>query len=153
MAKTFNSVSELESYIVKKMQPAVKNVQDKVEQIAFNMLQAFYGEYEPSVAIRTYQVLNSLVKTSVVNTGNGWEGEVYFDLSSLNHPKSYIGNNGKVVTSNWSEAEILSSVMTSGTHGGAVGGIAVWNELMGVIDPACIQWLKQELVAAGIPIR
>lgn len=153
MAKTFNSVAELEAYVIKKMQPAVKEVQEKVERIAFNMLQTFYGEYEPVVAIRTYQVLNSLVKTNVIRTGNGWECEVYFDLGALNHPKSYIGKNGKVVTSDWSEEEILSSVMTSGTHGGAIGGIAVWNELMDIIDPSCIQWLKQELISAGIPIQ
>lgn len=150
---TFNSIAELESYVIKRMQPAVRAVQEKIHQIFFNSVNAFYGEYEPSVAIRTYQVLNSLVKTNVVNTGKGWEGEVYFDLSALNHPKSYIGQDGSTVTSDWSEGQILSSVMTGGTHGGAISGIPVWNEAMDTINPAWVQWFKQELIAAGIPVR
>lgn len=150
---TFNSVAELESYVVQRMQPAVRAVQEKVHQIIFNNAQAFYGEYEPHVAERTYQVLNSLVKSDVVRKGNGWEGEVYFDLSRLSHPRSYIGQDGRTVISNWSEAKILHSAMVSGTHGGAVPGIPIWLEAMDTVNPAWIQWLKQELIANGIPVR
>lgn len=149
---TFNSVAELKSYIIKRMQPAVRNVQEKVHQIMFNWLNAFYGEYDPSVYIRTFQVLDSLVKTNVVSTGNGYEGEVYFDLNALSHPRQYIGQDGRTVYANWDEGTILNSVMTGSTHGGVVGGTAVWTEAMSVITPECIQWLKQELIAAGIPI-
>ena len=150
---TFNSVAELESYVIQRMKPAVQAVQEKVHQIIFNYLNAFYGEYEPSVAIRTYQVLDSLVKTNVVSTGKGWEGEVYFDLGRLSHPRQYIGQDGRTVTSDWSEGQILASVLTGATHGGAAGGIPVWSEAMGTINPAWLQWFKQELIAAGIPIQ
>lgn len=150
---TFNSVTELEKYVIQRMQPAVKAVQEKVHQIIFNYLNAFYGEYAPSVYERTYQVLDSLVKSDVVRKGNGWEGEVYFDLSALNHPRQYIGQDGRTVYANWSEPKILHSVMVGGTHGGKVGGIPVWLEAMDTVNPAWIQWLKQELIAAGIPIH
>lgn len=150
---TFNSVAELENYVIKRMQPAVSAVQEKVHQIIFNYLNAFYGEYEPSVAIRTYQILDSLVKSDVVRKGNGWEGEIYFDLSRLSHPSRYTGQDGRTVTSDWSEAKILHGVLVSGTHGGAVPGIPVWLEAMDTVNPAWIQWLKQELIANGIPVK
>lgn len=150
---TFDSVEALEAYVVQRMQPAVRNVQEKIHQIIFNYLNAFYGEYEPSVAIRTYQILDSLVKSDVKRSGNGWEAEVYFDLGRLAHPRSYIGQDGRTVHANWSEAKILHSVMVGGTHGGAVSGLPVWSEAMNTVNPAWIQWLKQELIAAGIPIQ
>lgn len=151
---TFNSVAELESYVIQRMQPAVRAVQERVHQIIQKYLEQFYGEYEPFLAIRTWQVFDSLVKTNVVRSGKGWEGEVYFDLGALNHPHSYVGKDGKtLVTSDWSEAEILASVMTGATHGGATGGVPVWTTAMGEINPQWVSWFKQELIAAGIPIQ
>lgn len=153
MAKVFNSVAELESYVVQRMKPAVQAVQEKIHKIIENYLYLFYGEYQPSVAVRTWQVFDSLVKTAVVRSGKGWEGEVYFDLGALNHPSSYIGQDGRTVTNGWSEAEILASVMTGATHGGATGGVPVWTTAMGEINPQWVSWFKQELIAAGIPIQ
>lgn len=150
---TFNSVAELESYVIQRMQPAVRAVQEKVHQIIQKYLEQFYGEYQPSVAVRTWQVFNSLVKTAVVRSGKGWEGEVYFDLGALNHPPSYIGQDGRTVKKGWSEAEILASVMTGATHGGATGGVPVWTTAMGEINPQWVSWFKQELIAAGIPVQ
>lgn len=150
---TFDSIAELENYVVQRMQPAVRNVQEKIHQIIFNYLNAYYGEYEPRVAIRTYQILDSLVKSDVKRSGNGWEAEVYFDLGRLSHPRRYTGQDGSLVTSDWSEARILHGVMIEGTHGGAMPGLPVWSEAMNTVNPAWIQWLKQELIAAGIPIQ
>lgn len=154
MIKIFNSVAELKSYVIMQMKPAVEAVQEKIHRIIENYLYAFYGEYQPSISVRTWQIFDSLVKTSVVQNGNGWEGEVYFDLDALNHPKRYIGQDGStVVTSDWNEIEILSSVMTGATHGGAIGGIPVWTTAMGDINPEWIQWFKQELIANEIPVQ
>ena len=150
---TFNSVAELESYVIQRMKPAVQAVQERVHRIIENYLFAFYGEYQPSVAVRTWQVFDSLVKTAVIRSGKGWEGEVYFDLGALSHPRQYIGQNGRTVYSKWDEGKILSSVMTGATHGGAAGGIPVWTTAMGDINPEWLQWFKQELIAAGIPVQ
>lgn len=153
MTKVFNSVAELESYVIQRMKPAVQAVQEKVRKIIENYLYLFYGEYQPSVAVRTWQVFDSLVKTAVVRSGKGWEGEVYFDLGALSHPPSYIGQDGRTVKKGWSEAEILASVMTGATHGGATGGVPVWTTAMGEINPQWVSWFKQELIAAGIPVQ
>lgn len=150
---TFNSVAELELYVVQRMHPAVRAVQERVHQIIQKYLEQFYGEYQPSVAIRTWQVFNSLVKTAVVRSGKGWEGEVYFDLGALSHPSSYIGQDGRTVTKGWSEGAILASVMVGATHGGATGGVPVWTNAMGEINPQWVSWFKQELIAAGIPVQ
>lgn len=151
---TFNSVAELESYVIQRMKPAVQAVQDKVHKIIQNYLYAFYGEYDPNVYVRTWQVFDSLVKTAVVRKGNGWEGEVYFDLGALNHPTVSTGKHGEEVVREWSEAKILHSVMVGATHGEkGPAGIPVWTTAMGDISPDWIQWLKQELIANGIPVK
>lgn len=152
MAKSFGSGAEVKSYIIMHMKPAVKAVQDKIHDIIEGYLYAFYGEYQPKYSQRTWQVFDSLVKTAVVREGNGWVGEVYFDISALSHPTSYY-NNGFLVQRHWTEEKILGNVMTSGTHGGRGVGIPVWDESMESINPAWIDWLKKELIANGIPVR
>lgn len=153
MSKTFGSGAEVKAYVLKQMQPAVKEVQEKVHDVCTKFLNVFYGEYEPSIAIRTYQVFNSLTKTEVKKRGNGWEAEVYFDLSKLNHPKQYIGQDGRTVTMGWNENQVMHSVMIGHAHGSKPGGTAVYTEALEQISPQAVQWLKQELIAAGIPVH
>lgn len=145
--------SEIKKDILRKMPKAIAAVQKKVDDVCAKYLNVFYGEYEPSVAIRTYQVFNSLVKSDIRRTGNGFEADVYFDLSALNHPISYTGQNGMTVNRNYSESSIMSSVMIGSTHGGAVGGTPVFTEADAQVAANARQWLAQELRAAGIPIR
>lgn len=145
--------SEIKKDILKKMPKAVRVVQEKVHDVCTKFLNMFYGEYDPYVAIRTYQVFNSLVKSDIRSTGNGFEADVYFDLSALNHPSSYMGQNGIMVHRNWSESEIMSSVMTGSTHGGRADGTPVFTEADAQVAVKARQWLAQELRAAGIPIR
>lgn len=156
MAKSFGSGAEIKSYIIAQMKPAVKEVQEKVYDVCTKFLNVFYGEYEPQVSIRTYQLFNSLVKTDVRKSGNGWTADVYFDIGALSHPTSYTGQDGRLVQKKWSEDKIMTTALKTGTHGGTwtgVGGIAIWDESLGVISPQAIQWIKQELIAAGIPVH
>lgn len=153
MAKVFNSTEEIRNYVLSRMDVAVKRVQEKVYDVCSRFLNMFYGEYNPMVSERTYQVFNSLVKSDVRRSGDTVEAEVYFDLSALSHPRQYIGQDGRTVYANWSESQIMESVMTGATHGGRADGTAVYIESLGMVSPQAIQWLKQELIACGVPVR
>lgn len=146
-------IDAIKKDVLNKMPKAIVAVQNRVHDVCTKFLNVFYGEYEPSVAIRTYQVFNSLVKSDIRRIGNGYEADVYFDLSALNHPVSYTGQNGMTVNRNYSESAIMSSVMIGSTHGGAVGGTPVFTEADAQVAANARQWLAQELRAAGIPIR
>ena len=146
-------VDDIKKDVMNKMPNAVKSVQERVYGVCTEFLNVFYGEYEPHVAKRTHQVFNSLVKSDVRKCGNGYESDVYFDLSALHHPSSYIGKDGSVVRRKWSEPEILESVMVGGSHGGTYRGIRVFTESDVVVSAKAEQWLKQALIAAGVPIR
>lgn len=153
---TFNSVAELEQYVIERMRPATAAVEEKVYKIIQDYLRIYYGEYVPVSSIRTYSLFNSLVKTEVRRAGNGWEADVYFDVSKLNHLDQYIGKDGRIVRKQWSEEQILSTALTSGTHGGSwtrTSGTAIWNESMADTLPNKRQWWMKELRAAGIPVK
>lgn len=153
MSMVFNSTEEIKAYVLSRMDVAVRQVQEKVYDVCMRFLNVFYGEYSPTVSERTYQIFNSLVKSDVKRSGNSVEAEVYFDLSALSHPRSYVGQDGRIVHANWSESQIMASVMTGSTHGGRTDGTPVYIESLGVVSPQAVQWLKQELIACGVPVR
>lgn len=161
---TFNSYNELEKYILSKSQVAIKLAQDKVANIINHFLTQYYNEFSPLFYLRTYQLLNSLVKTDIKSTGNGWVAEVYFDLSALDysirvvpiqfpwadhhstfHRKEWTGAN---------DAWVLETAMTGELpHGGAYGGTAIWTESMKELTKGKIEILKKALIDAGIPVK
>lgn len=155
MAKSFGSGAEIKSYIIAQMKPAVKEVQEKVRKTFEDYLYAYYGEYQPVVSERTWQLFDSLVKTNVVRTGNGWSASVYFDIGALHHPESYWSNDW-FVEKKWSEDEIMTTALTSGTHGGTwtgVEGLKIWDESHDCISKEWLKWFKSALIAAGIPVH
>lgn len=153
---TFNSIAELERYVQQRMVRAIVKVRKQVYDIIYDVVMQYYGEYTPVASIRTGQLANSLTEGLVKTTGNGAEAEIYFDVSALSHPDSYMGKLGYAVNKRWSEEEILSTAMTSGTHGGTwtgVSGIEIWGESLNLLNDKVIEIIKRELIAAGIPIR
>lgn len=148
----------MEDYIMDGLYKTVESGRNKVYQVIHLALEKYYGEYTPQFFKRTEQVLNSLVVSDVVSTGNGYKAEIYFNLGALNHPDIFTyTKNGKEykMDGSWDENRILNSVMLSGTHGGLknVKGTAVWTESMKVLDSAFINFLKKELIANGIPVK
>lgn len=155
---TFKDAKSLEKYLMNGLRRTVENGKDKAYNVIKYSLSKYYGEYTPEFFERTRQVLNSLVKGDVVQTGNGYKSEVYVDLGSLNHPNYYTYiDDGKTyrMRRNWSEEKILDSVMTWGSHGGkdSISGTAVWTESMQTLDSDLIDFLKRELIANGIPVK
>lgn len=166
---TFKTPKELEDAINKGLMKTINDGSAKAHQVIEKALHKFYGESEPAFTRRTGQILNSLVKTSVTGGGGTYRASVYFDVGALHHPDSYVGKTGITIESDYSEQEILETVMTSKYHGGKWSGAwrsgqwqtgktgtskgtAVWTESMMELDAEFIEFLKNELISNGIPV-
>lgn len=161
---TFNSFDELKKYILSHSKVAIELAQNKVAYIINHFLTEYYNEFPPLVYIRTYQLLNSLVKTDIKSTGNGWVADVYFDLSALDYSKrvvppqfSWGDDDNTYHRDPWDDANtkwVLDTAMTGGLpHGGAYGGTAIWVESMKELSKDKIEILKKALLDAGIPVK
>ena len=151
MAKVFKNEKELEKFLLEKSRLALMKAQDKVYAIIKKFLDQFYNEYDPSKSKygyeRTYQFLNSLVKSQIVRDGKGYKAEVYFDLN-------YIYETG----ANPSGEDVMKAAEW-GRHG-AMGlmvadfkGTAIWHESLGELNAKAIDILVNMLKAEGIPIK
>lgn len=140
------TVSQIKRQLRTGVKTAMEQVKDKVCQIFVETVLRYYAEYEPKMYVRTYQIeqqaaqmANAAVKTREI----GASFEVYFDAAAMSHQRG-----------TWTEGDILDNVMTAGTHGGATdGGTAVWTQSMGIINPQIRSWVRDALIAAGIPIH
>jgi len=142
------TVQQIKRDLAKKVVKAMEAVKIQVRDIIYAACMDYYGEYNPKMYQRTFQIAEAIynmanvaIKARMVGAGF----EVYIDASMFNHLKD-----------EWSEEQILAGVMLGGgdSHGGAMpGGTAVWTESIGQIDAQIMNIVKQELIAAGIPIR
>lgn len=141
----FNSEAELKKYILSRCEKAVAQAEKKIYRLIEEHVKRFYGEYDPIMYKRTLQFYKGLVASDVISTGNGYEAEVYFDMSKMNHPRE-----------DWSEEKIFENVMTGAfPHGGwePAGGTGIWITAKPAVDAEALQDLKKALIANGIPIR
>lgn len=144
----FKSESEIRNFLLEKCRNALIKTQEQVYQIIDRFVKEFYAEFSPEMYERTYQLYRSLVKSDIVSTGNGYEAQVYFDLSSL------------VYTTGASPSgEQVMGAAEWGRHG-AMGlavadfkGTSIWHEPKQIIDAEATNILKRMLIAEGIPIR
>lgn len=147
----FKSENELKKFLLQKCQIAVARTQNKIYAIIKKVLVEFYQDYDPLLYERTNQLLHSLIKSNVRQVGNGYEAEVYFDLSSINY-----------TTGNMPTGKQVMTAASQGLHG-AIGnnllytqgntGVDVWNTPIQEIDARAIDMLVQELKTQGIPVK
>ena len=148
----FKNEKELEKFLLKQSQQALLKAQDKVYVIIKKFLDQFYSEYDPHENgkfgyDRTYQFLNSLVKSQIIPNGKGYKVEVYFNLN-------YIYETGAKPS-----GEQVMQAAEWGRHG-AMGlavadfkGTSVWHESLAKLDAKAIGILVDMLRAEGIPIK
>lgn len=142
----FSSTNELRNYILSKSRVAMVAAQEKVYRILEEFVQRFYGEFDPVMYERTYQLFRSMVKADIKSTGNGWAAEVYFDKTQMDHSLKSV----------WTEEQILHTALVGAyPHGGykPAGGTGIWTSAMPVISKEAMDALKEELIKAGIPVK
>lgn len=166
---TFDSIEALKSYILSKSQVAIQKAQEQIYQVIDRFVKEYYAEYSPIVYERTYQLYRSLVKSEIIYTGNGWEAQVYFDISMLDYQiKQLHGNpvdggymnpyNGAIspdgtFSNPKGSAELVMESAAHGSHGGWAGGTAIWDDPIAILNVEAYNILKRMLISEGIPIR
>ena len=129
-----------------KAKVAVFNTREKIYSVIEKNLRVYYGEFSPEEYIRTQQLLNSLVRQS-----SGLHAEVYFDVGALNYQTGVIETQHGTGYATWGAAEVLDTSM-HGSHGGYVGGTAIWDNSMSELGDI-IALIVKELRAAGLPVH
>ena len=141
-----STIAQIKADLQSKVGIAVKNVKCEVVRIIMNEFEEFYGEYNQLWYRRTYQIqkaVERMANSAVKVYSIGASFHVYVDESMFNHKKG-----------DWSEWDILYSVMEGATHGGVKKGTPVWTESMKALDPADMKnIIKEKLIAAGIPVH
>lgn len=143
----FKNEAQLKSFLLAKCKDALEASCEEVYQILDRFLKEFYSDYDPAMYERTYQLYKSLVVSEVVQVGNGFKANVYFDYSKLNY-----------VTGQMPSGLQVMDAAAYGGHG-AEGlrvvagntGVGIWNDPMELMNINEI--LKNRLIAEGIPIK
>lgn len=137
---------QIKKDIEAKAKVAVFNTREKIYSVIEKNLRVYYGEFSPEEYIRTQQLLNSLVRQS-----SGLHAEVYFDAGALNYQTGVIETQHGAGYATWGAAEVLDTSM-HGSHGGYVGGTAIWDNSMSELGDI-IALIVKELRAAGLPVH
>ena len=136
----FRTEAELKNYILKHSRVAVEIAKEQVWQIVDRNLKQYYAEFEPKHYDRTEKLLRSLIDDGVKFSGNGWDGSVYFDSSTMNY-----------TTGSWDGDKVLR-VAAHGSHGGYAQGTAIFYDSDMEVFERHVDILKSALIQAGIPV-
>lgn len=129
---------------------ALRMTQDEIYKAIYEALLEYYhepvfgGGSTPKVYERTYKMLNSIIKTEIVHSGNSFACTVGVDESYLNY--TYKGGATGQEVWEWANAN---------THGGTVkGNLEVWNNAMDNLGgkQGIINLMKQNLKKCGVPV-
>lgn len=144
----FKNEAQLKSFLMAKCKNALIQAQERVYRIVDKFVKEFYDDYDPDKYHRTYQLYRSLVKSDIIQTGNGYKAEVYFDLSG-------IYNTGSKPT-----LEQVFDAAKMGLHGAdglhveeGYNHISIWDDPIQELDAKAINILVDMLRAEGIPIK
>ena len=161
MAVVITGIKDLNKLFEQRMSLALKQTQKIVGDCIQESINEYYKERVfrdgksniPVIYERTYRLLNSLIKTDVVYSGNVISCEVKISDDYLNY--KYPGTdgwNGVSATGRdvleWNEAD--------GSHGGTVDGDwKIWTQAMNTLggDAGIMAIFTDKLRKCGIPIK
>lgn len=141
----FNSETALKAALEAACVNAVAQVEEKVYEEFAGKLNQYYGEFIPAEYIRTGALMGSLERTGIRPSENGASAEVYFSTPSYATGPVPL-QSGRTGLATWSGEQVLDSAM-HGSHGGYVGGTAIWDESianLGDIKGLLLQALKAQ---------
>lgn len=129
MAQGYRNWKDLEKKLETRIQFALKQTQNEVMKCLQESINEYYKEKVfkgktssiPAVYQRTYELLNSAIKTEIVKHRNMYYCEVKIDEDYLHH--QYIGGATGLQVITWNEE--------NGSHGGVVAGEhKIWTEML-----------------------
>lgn len=150
MAQMVRSMSELKRVLQNRASQALKMTRDEMFKVFQKHITEYYhepvfhGSSIPKQYERLYKMLNSLVKTEVIQSGNEISCKVEVDQDYLNYEYPE-GATGREV---WEWANDM-------THGGTVQGkLKVWNDAIDELGgrSGIMRLMKNNLKKCGVPI-
>lgn len=140
------NVSDINKALKIIAEQALKEAEEEVHRCIENFVRQYYSEYSPTVYQRTYQFMDSIVKTSVKTKGSEIYCEVYIDTNL-----DYKDATGQEVV------EMINQGYHAMKKFGAsrdIKGTKVWNESMEFIDKfqIFINTFKESLIKQGLDV-
>ena len=127
------NINELTKHLDTPLKNAMIVAQSKVYQCINSFIKEYYDEYNPDVYERTYSFYNSLVKSDIKKTKNGYACEVYIDMDRTD----YYAHSFKDVVNMINRGFHADTGMNNGDSYQTpvdIRGIRVWNESMDEIQ-------------------
>lgn len=123
MAKYARNMNEIYKALDKTMYNLANMAGDKVKELIDSFIMLYYNNYTPKSNgyIRTYQFLESCIRSKVIKEGNGYYVMVYIDTANLDYEEA----TGEQVV-DWAN---------QGLHGGMDVGdnVRFWDESMDML--------------------
>lgn len=141
MSKTFKTIVELQKYMESACRKAVENACNRLLGRLQEILdEEYYDQYDPERYKRTYQFWESATTEMLNNTC----GRVFMNPSVMSYKAGWSG-----------EKQLVTAAQ--GLHGGwefsGVSDHKYWEVFMSYCDQNAEKILREELKAAGIPIK
>lgn len=145
MARVIKSMSDLTKILESRIQQALKMTQQEIFEVIQQHITDYYHEYTPHVYQRTWEFLNSLIKTDIIKSSNGLSCSVEIDKNYLSH-KYKGGITGR-------QAAIFAN---QHSHGGVYDDDfgKFWDDAMAEIglEPGIRAIMKDNLRKCGVPV-
>lgn len=140
------TIDEIRNDILSKITTAVAIAQEEVYTIMENVLKSFYADFTPARYERTYQLLQSCVKSFVRETPSGAETSVYFDSNMLVY-----------TTGARPSGEQVIEAANKGKHGAeglrmVDGDVRLFPDSEEAVARYIMPIMKEALIKAGIPV-
>ena len=146
MTTVIKSMNGLTRIFESRIQQALKMTQQEIFEVIPEHIIDYYHEYTPRAYQRTWQFLNSLIKTEVVKSSNGLSCSVEIDKNYLSHRYDGGATGLEVVT-----------YANQHSHGGVYDDDfgQFWDDAMQELglEPGIRYLMKKNLQKCGVPIK
>lgn len=146
MATVIKSMSDLTKIVESRIQQALKMTQQEIFEVIQQHIADYYHEYTPRMYQRTWEFLDSLIKTNIVKTNGTISCTVEIDKDYL----SYRYNGGATGLE-------VATYANQHSHGGVYDDDfgQFWDDAMAELglEPGIKYLMKKNLKKCGVPIK
>lgn len=146
MATVIRSMSDLTKIIESRIQQALKMTQQEIFEVIQQHITDYYHEYTPRIYQRTWEFLNSLIKTNIVKTNGTISCTVEID-------KEYLSYRYKGGATGLEVATYANQHSHGGIYDDDFGQF--WDDAMAELglEPGIKYLMKKNLKKCGVPVK
>lgn len=146
MATVIRSMSDLTKILESRTQQALKMTQQEIFEVIQQHIVDYYHEYSPCMYQRTWEFLNSLIKTEIVKSSNGISCSVEID-------RDYLSRNYKGGATGLDVVTYANQHSHGGVYDDDFGKF--WDDAMVELglEPGIKYLIKKNLQKCGVPVK